>query len=187
MREVELKARVVDYLSLKEKIEALYGEGKTVNKSDQYFHLPGNKHQALRMRNNKGVLEFTAKKTSNDSLSEDNMEYEFFASIEEYDRAFNFFVCLGYEPYFRKNKTGWEWSVGDIHVELLEVSGKSNLKPQEENTIGYFLEMEILIPFNQKNIDLRDDMNQLHNLLYRFGLKDDDIVMASYRSMILGE
>lgn len=187
MREVELKAYVENYLPIKERIEELYGEGKTVNKADQYFHLRGEKKQALRIRDNMGVLEFTAKKTNNDSLSEDNMEYEFTSDIKEKERAFLFFECLGYEPYFRKNKNGWEWSVGEVHVELLEVSGSSNGNENREINLGYYLEMEILIPFNQKSVDLRDEQNQLHNLLYRFGLKDEDIVMKSYRAMILGE
>lgn len=187
MREIELKAHAANALELKQRIESLYGEGRDVAKSDVYFHLPGEVKQALRMRNNRGVLEFTAKKTSSDDLSEDNKEYEFTCDINERDRAFDFFCCLGYEPYFRKNKNGWEWTVGDVHVELLEVSGFRYGFENEMKSHGYFLEMEILIPFRQTSVDPREEQNKLYNLLHRFGLRDEDVERGSYRSMILGE
>ncbi len=137
------------------------------------------------MRRNNGVLEFTAKETSNDSRSEDNREYEFSADFSQFDNAFLFFRALGYEPYFRKNKNGWEWSVGEVHVELLEVSGFRYGCEKEERSFGYFLEMEILIPFKETNIDKEEEQNKLLNLLYRFGLKTQDIEMKSYRTMIM--
>lgn len=187
MREVELKAHVKgDYNLLKKRIESLYGKGRDVNKSDLYFHLPGEKHQALRVRNNRGVLEFTAKKTKNDTLSEDNSEYEVIVDISQEKNAYDFFECLGYEKYFRKIKTGWEWMVDDIHVELLEVSGYRYGLSSSERNLGYFLEMEILIPFKE-NVDLRDEQNSLYDLLHRLNLNDEDVEFGSYRRMILGE
>ena len=187
MREVELKAHVRgEYNALKSRIESLYGKGRDVNKSDLYFHLPGEKHQALRVRNNHGILEFTAKKTKNDFLSEDNKEYEVKVDISEEKNAYLFFECLGYEKYFRKIKTGWEWMVDDIHIELLEVSGYRYGKKDEEKNLGYFLEMEILIPF-EVDVDLRDEQNSLYDLLHRLNIKDEDIEFGSYRTMILGE
>lgn len=187
MREVELKAHVKgDAVALKNKIESLYGSAGDVNKSDLYFHLPGEVHQALRVRNNKGVLEFTAKKMKKDKLSEDNSEYEVLVDISQEKNAYDFFECLGYEKYFRKIKSGWEWMVDSVHVELLEVSGYRYNSENEERNLGYFLEMEILIPFNAK-VELREEQKTLHDLLYRLGLDDGDIEMKSYRAMILGE
>ncbi len=184
MREVELKAHVKDYASLKEKIDSLYGKGRDVSKSDLYFHLPGSVHQALRVRNNRGVLEFTAKKMANDGKSEDNREYEVLVDIKEEENAYAFFECLGYEKYFRKNKAGWEWNVDDIHVELLEVSGFRYGEEKAVRELGYFLEMEILIPF-KVDIDLFEKQNSLYDLLKRLGFTDNDVEMRSYRSMIL--
>lgn len=187
MREVELKAHVKgDPLALKEKIESLYGKAGDVNKSDLYFHLPGEVHQALRVRNNKGVLEFTAKRMKKDALSEDNYEYEVMVDISQEKSAYDFFECLGYEKYFRKIKSGWEWMVDEIHVELMEVSGFRYTEDNKEKNLGYFLEMEILLPFNEK-VELRDEQKSLHDLLCRLGLRDEDIEMKSYRAMILGE
>ncbi len=184
MREVELKAHVKDYLQVKNKLESLYGKGTDVSKSDLYFRLPGSVHQALRVRNNRGVLEFTAKKMRNDSKSEDNEEYEVLVDIKQEGNAYAFFECLGYEKYFRKNKAGWEWTVDDIHVELLEVSGFRYGEEKAVKELGYFLEMEILIPFKEK-VDLFEKQNSLYDLLKRLGFCDNDVEMRSYRSMIL--
>ena len=188
--EIELKAHVKEPEKLKARIESLSGEGKSVNKSDLYFHRPGEKHQAFRIRRNNGVLEFTAKNTRSDALSEENDEFEFFADVRESEKAEAFFTCLGYEPYFRKSKTGFDWDLvqGDIHVEMLEVSGFRYGCDSEEKNLGYFLEMEILIPFKEASPDtLREKQNKLHKVLHEFGLGEDDIEMTSYRSMILGE
>lgn len=185
MREVEVKAHVDDWKALKEKIDSLYGRAGDVNKSDIYFALPGEIHQALRIRNNKGVLELTTKKMSSDSLSEDNIEYEIMADISQEQTAIAFFECLGYEKYFRKIKSGWEWMIDSIHAELLEVSGYSYREKGEEKIVGWFLELEILLPPSLK-IDLREEQKTLYDLLSRLGVAENKIETKSYRSMILG-
>lgn len=188
--EIEIKAHALDAESLKEKIESLFGEGKSVNKSDLYFHRKGEKHQAFRIRRYNGSIEFTAKNTRADGLSEENDEFEFNAPVTEVKKAEAFFECLGYEPYFRKSKTGFDWDLvqGDIHVELLEVSGFRYGCDSDERNLGYFLEMEILIPFKEASKDtLREKQNKLHKVLHELGLREEDVEMKSYRSMILGE
>lgn len=188
--EIEIKAHVQDEEKLRGKIGSLFGEGRSVNKSDLYFHRKGEKHQAFRIRRSNGVLEFTAKNTRADSLSEENDEFEFFAPVTEEEKAGAFFECLGYEPYFRKSKTGFDWDLvqGDIHVELLEVSGFRYGEDTGVRNLGYFLEMEILIPFKEASGDtLREKQNKLHKVLHELGLREEDIEMKSYRSMILGE
>ncbi len=184
MREVEVKAHVDDWKSLKERIDSLYGKAEDVNKSDLYFALPGEIHQALRIRNNKGVLELTTKRMSSDSLSEDNIEYEVMTDISQEQTAISFFECLGYEKYFRKIKSGWEWMVDSIHVELMEVSGYSYREKGEERNVGWFLELEILLPPTLK-VDLREKQKSLYDLLSRLGISEDKIETRSYRSMIL--
>lgn len=184
MREVELKAHAGNYLEVKKRLDSLYGEGRSVNKSDLYFHLPGSVHQALRVRNNKGVLEFTAKRMKKDAKSEDNEEYEVVLDINQEAAAYGFFECLGYEKYFRKNKSGWEWNVDSVHVELLEVSGFRYGEKNNVKELGYFLEMEILVPFHEE-IDLQEKQKTLYDLLKRLGFCDNDVENRSYRSMIL--
>ena len=176
MREVELKAHVDDWAIVKEKIESICGSGNIVSKRDQYFHKPGEKHQAFRIRDNNGSMELTSKQTGQNENGENNLEYELSAPIGEYDKALGFFKNLGYEPYFRKYKNGWEWTIDDVHIELLEV-----------NDLGFFLEMEILIPFKSSEEDVSDSQFHLQKLLAKFGISKDQICSKSYRSMILKE
>lgn len=73
-------------------------------------------------------------------------------------------------------------------MELLEVSGFRYGEDADERNLGYFLEMEILIPFKEASEDtLREKQNKLHKVLHELGLREEDIEMKSYRSMILGE
>ena len=176
MREVELKAFVDDWAQVKEKIDSICGEGSIVSKRDLYFRWPGEKHQAFRIRDNNGSMELTSKKTGVNENGENNLEYEFSAPICEFDKAVGFFKNLGYETYFRKYKNGWEWTIEDVHVELLEV-----------NDLGFFLEMEILIPFKSTEEDVSDSQFHLQKLLAKFGIPKEKICQKSYRSMILKE
>lgn len=176
MKEIELKARVSDEQKLKTLISSICGEAKIVNKVDYYFRKPGEKQQALRVRNNNGKLEFTAKKTSHINDGERNLEYEIHGDIKEIEKSKDFFRCLGFEDYFKKIKNGWEWTYDEVHIELLEV-----------NDLGYFLEMEILIPFNKNENDELDAERKLHYYLAKFKVPSENICTKSYRAMILGE
>ncbi len=104
--------------------------------------------------------------------------------ISQEQTAISFFECLGYEKYFRKIKSGWEWMVDSIHVELMEVSGYSYRKKGGERNVGWFIELEILLPPTLK-VDLREKQKSLYDLLSRLGISEDKIETRSYRSMIL--
>lgn len=157
-------------------IDSLSEEGhKGVKKHDLYFHRPGEVQQALRIRRFEDHLEVTAKKQFKDCVSEENREYEFSASLDEAENLKAFFLCLGYEEYFVKEKTGFEWYFGPVHVELLEVNG-----------VGAFLEMEYLLDFSSSKEDVEHAQQELYRLLHLFGLDESDVEMKSYREMILG-
>ncbi len=175
MREVEIKAHAKDYLAVKAEIENRYGKGKDVRKVDHYFRRPGEIKQALRVRENNDHLEFTAKKNSKSMEGENNLEYEVELSLDQLDSSLMFFRALGFEDYFIKRKSGFEWNTGSVHVELLEV-----------NELGWFLEMESLLPFDCGESDIEKANKELHRLLKVFSLSEDDIEMKSYRFMILG-
>lgn len=176
MREVEIKAYVRDVEVTKAKIEAVCGNGQIVNKFDFYFRVPGQKESAFRLRNNNGRLECTAKKKSSGVNGENNLEYEFSTSLDQLKSATAFFSCLGYEEYYRKTKEGWEWGYDNAHIELLSV-----------NELGYFLEIEELIPFASSDGDVADTQFHIQKLLSKFGVSKDDICTKSYKSMILGD
>ena len=174
MREIESKARVSDPGRVKAILDTLYGEGREVHKRDHYFHLPGEVIQSLRIREYDGKIEITTKHNFRDANGENNEEYEFLAEPGQYDKAVSFFHALGHEDYFVKEKDGWEWHDGDAHIELLAV-----------NDLGYFIEIEILIPFDS-DADLADESGRrIHFLLSSLGL-EGCIERRAYRDMILG-
>lgn len=175
MREVEIKAHAKDYKAVKAEIEKFYGKAKDVKKVDHYFRRPGEVKQALRVRENNDHLEFTAKKNSKSKEGENNLEYEIELSLDELENSLMFFRALGYEDFFIKRKSGFEWNTGSVHVELLDV-----------NDLGWFLEMEALLPFDAPEGEIAKANAELHRLLKEFSLREEDIEMKSYRFMILG-
>lgn len=177
MKEIEIKAHAADMESLSGVISSVCGrKGRPVSKHDLYFRRPGEKVQALRIRRFPDHLEVTAKKQFQGDVSEENSEYEFRASLDEEDSLVSFFECLGYEKYFIKDKEGFEWFAGPVHVELLRV-----------NDLGIFLEMEYLLDFSCGPDDVVGAQEELFRLLHLFGLSEGDVERRSYREMILGE
>ena len=85
-----------------------------------------------------------------------------------------FFHALGYEDFFIKKKDGWEWFADDAHVELLSV-----------NKLGYFLEIEILLPFDSSLKEAKDAMRKIESLMEKAHVDKSDYEIRSYREMIL--
>ena len=173
MREVEIKAHAAEPERLKAELDSLFGAGQEVHKKDRYFRRPGELRQSLRIRRFPDCLELTTKRTGGTAEGENNLEYEFRVPSCEYDRVVAFFHALGHEDYFVKNKDGWEWRDGDMHIELLSV-----------NDLGYFLEIEILLPLDAAESLINDGLGRIHSLLDRLGA-GDFIEMRPYRDMIL--
>ena len=175
MREVEIKAWADDFDRLKSLFDSLAGDGGEVDKQDFYYRRPGEEKQAFRIRKNNGVLEFTVKRNNkNEKGEENNYEYEFFSSIDQIDKAKDFFLVLGYEHYFDKIKKGYEWHYKGVHVELLDVK-----------SVGVMLEMEALIPFDADEEEVRKHTDILYSILDEAGISRERIERRSYRSMIL--
>ena len=175
MREVEMKARA----AVPERISGIFssrlGKAHPVHKADHYFRRPGESIQALRMRTNGGRLEFTTKRTVSINGREDNAEYEFHGLPGDEEAAAAFFHALGYEDFFVKKKDGWEWNDGDAHIELLSV-----------NDLGWFLEIEVLLPFDSSVEDGEAARRHIEALMNEAGIGESDIETRSYREMITG-
>lgn len=176
MKEVEVKAHVENVEETRERICSFCGEEKSVNKVDQYFRRKGEVKQALRVRDNNGRGEVTTKFTTKTNGIENNSEYEFHFDYKEIEIVKSFFRALGYEDYFKKVKSGYEWNYDGIHIELFEV-----------NDLGYFLEMEIILPFSSTDEDVMDAEKKLKNYLNKFKVDPVLIESRSYREMILGK
>lgn len=174
MREVEIKAHAREHEEVKAHFDSLLGSGREVHKHDHYFRRPGEKVQALRLREYNGIIEFTTKKTCSGPEGENNAEYEFRALPDQRKEAVDFFHSLGYEDFFIKNKNGWEWMDGDAHIELLDV-----------NTLGWFLEIEILLPFEADESTVNAARRKIDGIMEAAGIRKEDYEPCSYRDMIL--
>ena len=146
---------------------------RILKKPAVYRVLPGSLLQSLRIREHGGKLELTTKHSSRDANGENNEEFEFLADPVEYDRAVAFFHALGHEDYFVKTKDGWEWQADDAHIELLSV-----------NDLGYFAEIEILIPFDADERVADECGKKVLSLLSSLGLAEC-VERRAYRDMIL--
>ena len=175
MREIEMKARIGDADKTAAFLTSRFGSPHPVHKLDHYFRRPGENIQALRIRRNGDLLEFTAKRTSSVDGREDNEEFEFRALPSELDAAVSFFHVLGYEDFFIKKKDGWEWFDGEAHIELLSV-----------NDLGWFLEIEILLPFSSQKSDALRAEEHILSLMRDAGVGSGGIERRSYREMITG-
>ena len=172
MREIEIKAHA--YVDMKKRIDSLYGEGSEVHKLDHYFRRPGESIQAMRIRSHRGIIEMTCKKAALDEMGENNYEYEFQAPSDQIESAVRFFHALGLEDFFVKKKDGWEWFADGAHIELLEV-----------NDLGFFLEIEILLPFDASEHDAAAAGKEIRTILSKCGADEAAIESRSYRDMIL--
>ena len=63
---------------------------------------------------------------------------------------------------------------GSAHIELLSV-----------NTLGFFLEIEVLLPFDSSSDAEKEARKHILSLLDEAGLEKSDIEYRSYREMIL--
>ncbi len=174
MREVEIKAHASRHDDVKAYFDSCLGDGREVHKSDYYFRRPGESIQALRMRCYNGIVEFTTKKTHSGPQGEDNAEYEFRAMHDQSEAALSFFHALGYEDFFIKKKDGWEWFDDGCHIELLNV-----------NSLGWFLEIESLLPFDASDLDAQKARAKIDDLMAKAGIDRADYESRSYREMIL--
>lgn len=174
MREIEIKAHVKDAECLKKRIDSICGFGRVVSKKDTYLR---NAEGALmRIRDNSGNLEATVKQSNKSALGEENnLEYEILLS-SSFEDSLAFFNAIGYSFYFNKYKDGWDWHYDGVHIELLKV-----------NELGWFLEMEILLPFSVDSDRVDREHSKLKSLLDMFSIDLSAIEKRSYRMMILGE
>ncbi len=175
MREIEVKARVSSFDSMKEKIDHVLGsEGIRIEKDDRYFKFPADAVQRVRIRRFSDHLEMTSKKTGEKDGLEDNEEYEISYSISDYEESVKLLKNLGLEDFFTKHKEGYEWHKDGIHFELFNV-----------NDIGSFLELEAILPFDSDEKANEEERSRILSYISIFGLGKEDIETRSYREMIL--
>ena len=169
--EVEIKAHA--YPELKEVIDSFTGtEGHPVNKDDVYYAMEGDVSPRFRIRDEGDELLITAKRNHREGGLECNEELEFSHGREDKETMHQMALMLGYHVFIEKHKEGFEWMHGDVHIELLNVRHR-----------GWFLEMEILSPTDDRNAN-RDRILALYSILNSVGLCSCDVEAKSYQQML---
>lgn len=141
--EVEVKARIEDrnIEKIKEELDNRFGKGHPVDKLDIYYrfkNITENKPNC-RIRIVDDELCITTKQNTSKDGVEANREIEFIHSKKDLEVIQSFFENLGLRVMRRKHKKGFEWTNGDMHIELLEVE-----------PLGTFLETEIITDKNEE-------------------------------------
>ncbi len=181
--EIECKARLDAYPSIREAIESLEGitEGTPVMKRDTYYarledrdsSMPPRKAAKFRIRESEGLLVVTSKVKRMEAGVEINREHEFAVS----DKAsFNAFAAsLGFYPWMVKEKQGMSWKLGGFTIELVTVSG-----------LGDFIEIETLLDHSESHRS-GEVKQQLLDLLSRLGISHECIEPRYYIDMLVSQ
>lgn len=189
--EVELKAHVDDHVLLKERISRLPGisSAMVIQKKDVYYADPLHKGPWFRVRlekqcgedePEKGILVFTHKIHERSEGTENNQEQEFSVGIDQETQVYAFCAALGLKEYIRKEKSGWSWflTYGNdftvpLHLELLEVS-----------SLGWFLEMEFVLP-DMVDVDTVEKARELlREMLVSLDIKKTAVESRYYMDML---
>ncbi|AEC01958.1 CYTH domain-containing protein [Parasphaerochaeta coccoides] len=189
--EIELKARVTEPFVLKALISTLPGisSPRVIAKKDVYYTHPLHGGPWFRVRSVKehreqekeeGSIVFTHKVHGQSDGIENNCEQEFFVDIQQEKEVFAFCSALGMQEYIRKEKRGWAWWITEkgthgfpLHLELLEVS-----------PLGWFLEMEYVLPDAPDVKDVKKAQENLQEMLNTLGIKKSAIESRYYMDML---
>lgn len=186
--EVELKARVADPAATGAKIASFAARERSFDKADLYYRAPPappspavpgmsgvaaeeERGRAFRLRRDGGKAYVTFKAKTREAGVEVNREREFEVS----DPAAFEELCarIGCTVALRKGKRGDAYRAGDFLLELCEVAG-----------LGWFLEIETILPASSGAADIARAKQGLHATLARSGLLEADIEERYYTEML---
>lgn len=153
-----------------------------ISKYDIYWSTTEDGNPVFRTRQelDNGVARvlFTAKphKTKSEGGTENNEEFEFEASGDQWGRILEFAHVTGFKTCRVKWKRGWHCTLDhkgyEIHAELLEVK-----------YLGWFLEMEICSE-KANEVDVEAEDKALRSLLLQVGLFEEAIEPTGYNKML---
>lgn len=178
MVEIEMKARVADPRTVREKLSGIFIYEGDVEKDDEYWSAPtlsaaipaaGFRYRIR--REGRGTTVTFKDKTYSDGM-EINSEVEFGISDEDAFRSF--MARLSAQPLYRKKKKGSQWRGKDgLLAELVEVEG-----------LGFFLEIEQVVD-DARKADLVLIKEKIGRVMEKCGLSRSDIECRPY-SQLLG-
>jgi adenylate cyclase class 2 len=182
--EIELKAWVDDLEKTKSRISSFARYTSRFDKQDTYWYSGNGAVPSFKIRVRKetddGVLHIwvTYKTKEMRNLIEVNNESEF--SISEEKPFEELLAIFGLQVGICKHKTGWAWSYNEndewemppITIELAEIE-----------TLGWFVELEILTESNEERI-ITAARNRLLDCLKKIGIGEDRIETRYYTEML---
>lgn len=170
--EVELKAHIDDPIAIRRRLDALGSFRRRYRKEDYYFGvLPSEGRSLFRLRNDDGQWVCTFKKKTLIDGIEHNHETEFSVSDGKAFRRLS--EELGYSVIVEKRKTGASWHVDGVTVEVSEV-----------NDLGTFIELELVLPDESTEEQLREARRRLVAVLERLDISIHKIETRPYTKMI---
>lgn len=172
--EVEIKAKVDDKLSLVDELNKRFGPFTKVEKKDTYYNFKTDEDFVTRCRirvQGEDLIITTKQKNIKDGF-ECNKEIEFIHPKKDLETIDEFFKNLGLKILREKEKSGYEWQSGDMHIELLDVKH-----------LGFFLETEIISDTNdEKEVDLLN--KKLLSFYESLGIDKEMIEKRAYNQML---
>lgn len=183
-REIEIKTHLTTQKknSLVQYFNNLYNTAECEYKADAYFKDAQGEMYRLRKQNN--LLIYTKKNNSISNGVEINSEQEKLLSEDEFNDLFKKdALCI------TKIKEGYIWSTKDIYgydmnIEIVNVSGQSINK--EKKDLGWFLETEVVAPFDISMHICNSIKNELLNFVKVLSV-DNMIENRKYITMIEGK
>jgi predicted adenylyl cyclase CyaB len=184
--ETEIKAHVQEDMveTVKNKLKCFPScvEHGDISKFDVYWSDSEEGDPLFRTRketcNGKTDVLFTAKpsKSKTKTGTEKNVELEFEASGDQWERILEFVKGTGYKVCRIKWKTGWHCTIEhkgfEIHAELLEV-----------RYLGWFLEMEICTE-SDADLDFIAADKALREVLAQMGINQSAVEPLGYNKML---
>lgn len=169
--EVEIKVRIPDPDDLALRLAERGVFQREFEKIDRYYGAPGGERPKFRLRRDDGSLVCTFKENYGTGGHEENRETEFIVSDGEAFERFAEF--LGFSCTVEKRKVGRSWVIDRVRCELSEVS-----------RLGFFLELEILLPDDADGAERSAAKDLLFATLRELNIDEQYVESKPYTRMI---
>lgn len=177
-QEIECKVRLIDQEVdvVRQRIVSHFTPTtfRDLFKEDRYYTSQSGSNALFRVRREGTQVVVTRKrKEERGDGMELNREIEFTCPSSEHAVVNEFFLDLGYQELIRKEKRGQAWSHKGMTVELVYL-----------DRLGWFVEMEILLPSDASRQEQIHAIGRLHDLRVDLGLDERPLESRYYIELI---
>ena len=177
--EIEIKARISDPEALKRALEKDFAFLGEKVKKDRYYCEEGKQENCqpetdkiARLRVNKESVCLTVKRKRVEEKVEINEEYE--VNVDDFDNAESVLRALGFVPFIEKVKI----------TQLFQDPEGPKLEFNEIKGLGFFLEIEDLLPEKSCSEDIARCKSALKARLESLGLSEQDMEARPYMTLL---